>query len=303
MNLKNFWTQKRANVVLAFVGASWGLNYVCMQISMDEMDGSWMVAFRFAVAFVAIAIIFLKRLKNVHFEVIKASAVVGFFDAGMFVTLIQGIKFTTVTNAGFLCATSVVIVPILHAILRRKLPDGRVFLCCLIAIAGIACMTLKESLTISIYDLWCLACAFSYACWVLVTSHYTKTCDGLQLGIFQLGFTAIYLIIFAMFSGPFSLPTSGRCWFALLLMTIFCTAICYVLQTVAQKYTTPELASLMFCTEPVSSALFGFVLFGEIVGLQGYFGAALILLAVVLSTVKFNKKESDNNKCSKTSNA
>ena len=303
MNLANFWTQKRANVVLAFIGASWGLNYVCMQITMDEMDGPWMVAMRFAIAFVAIGLVFLKRLKKTNLEVIKVSAVVGLFDAGMFVTLIQGLKFTTVTNAGFLCATSVVIVPILHAILRRKLPDGRVFLCCLIAIAGIACMTLKESLAISVYDLWCLACAFSYACFVIVTSHYTKTCDGLQLGIYQLGFTAIYLIVFAAFTGPFSMPSSGRCWFAFLLMTIFCTAICYVLQTVAQKYTTPELASLMFCTEPVSSAFFGFILFGEMVGLQGYFGAALILLAVILSTVKFKKKESDNNKCSKTSNA
>lgn len=257
---------------------------------MEEMDGSWMVALRFAIAFIAIALVFLKRLKNASKEVLKASAVVGFFDAGMFVTLIQGIKYTTVTNAGFLCATSVVIVPILHAILRRKLPDEMVFLCCLIAIAGIACMTLKGSLTISVYDLWCLGCAFSYACFVLVTSHYTKTCDGLQLGIYQLGFTSVYLVVFATFTGPFSVPTSGRCWFAFLVMTLFCTAVCYVLQTVAQKYTTPELASLMFCTEPVSSAFFGFILFGEMVGLQGYLGAALILLAVVLSTVKFKKE-------------
>lgn len=286
---KNFWTQKRANVVLAFVGASWGLNYICMKIVMTEMDSSWMVAYRFTIAFLVVALIFSKRLKNVNLGVIKASAIVGFFDAGMFMTLLNGLKFTTVTNAGFLCATSVVIVPILHAVLSRKLPEGRVFLCCLIAIAGIACMTLKESLTISVYDLWCLVCAFSYACWVIATSHFTKTCDGLLLGIFQLGFTALYLIIFAIFTGTFSLPTSGTGWSALLFMTLFCTAICFVLQTIAQKYTTPELASLMFCTEPVSSALFGFILFGEVVGAQGYLGATLILLAVIMSTVKLKK--------------
>lgn len=296
MSKENFWTQKRANAVLAFVGASWGLNYICMKISMTEMDSAWMVAFRFTVAFIAIALIFLKRLKNIDLEVIKAAVVVGFFDAGMFVTLIQGLKFTTVTNAGFLCATSVVIVPILHAILSRKLPESRVFICCLIAIAGIACMTLKESLSISVYDLWCLACAFSYACWVLATSHYTQTCDGLQLGILQLGFTAVYLIVFALFVGNFSLPTSETGWGALLFMTLFCTAICYVLQTVAQKYTTPELASLMFCTEPVSSAIFGFILFGEMVGLQGYLGAALILLAVVLSTAKLKRDGGEGDK-------
>ena len=290
MNLSKFWTQHRANAVLAFVGASWGLNYICMKVVMEEMDSAWMVAFRFLVAFLVVALIFLNRLKNTNLKVIKGAAVVGFFDAGMFMTLLNGLKFTTVTNAGFLCATSVVIVPILHAILRRKLPEGKVFLCCLVAIAGIACMTLKESLSVSVYDLWCLACAFSYACWVISTSHFTKTCDGLQLGIWQLGFTALYLVLFALLTGSFSLPSSGLGWGALLFMTLFCTAICFVLQTVAQKYTTPELASLMFCTEPVSSAFFGFLLFGEMVGLQGYIGAALILFAVVLSTCKLKKK-------------
>lgn len=287
-----FWTQKRAIIILGFVGASWGLSYITMKVVMNEMTPFWMATIRFWIAFSAVALAFFKHLKQTDKETIKASAVVGAFDAGIFILLLQGLKFTTATNAGFLCATSVVIVPILHAILSKKLPNLKVFICCLIAITGIFCMTVKEGLTISIYDLWCLASAFCYAGWVISTSHFTHKVDGLLLGIWQLGFTALYLLIFAAITETPCLPISAIGWTNLFIMSLFCTALCFVLQTVAQKYTTPEIASLMFCLEPVSSALFGFIFFGEIVGAQGYIGAALILLAVVLSTVKGKKTAS-----------
>ena len=289
-NKSGFWTQKRAIVVLAFVGACWGLSYITMKIVMDEMTPFWMAAIRFCIAFVAVSLVFFKHLKQTNASVIKAAAVVGAFDAGIFILLLQGLKYTTATNAGFLCATSVVIVPILHALMVRKLPNAKVFVCCIVALAGIFCMTVKDNLSISVYDLWCLASAFCYAGWVLATSIFTRKVDGLLLGIWQLGFTALYLLGFAAITEAPCLPTSTLGWGNLLFMALFCTALCFVLQTVAQKYTTPEIASLLFCLEPVSSGFFGFLFFGESIGAQGYIGAALILLAVVLSTVKVKNK-------------
>ncbi len=296
VNLQNkegktkFWSEKSAIFVLAFVGASWGLSYITMKIVMREMTPFWMASLRFCLAFVFVALVFIKRMKKTNLGVIKGGAVVGAFDAGIFILLLQGLKYTSATNAGFLCATSVVIVPILHAILSRKLPNARVLLCCLIAIAGIFCMTVKDGLNISVYDLWCLASAFSYAGWVISTSHFTHKVDGLLLGIWQLGFTALYLLIFAFLTEPFNLPSSGIAWANFFIMSLFCTALCFVLQTVAQRYTTPEIASLLFCLEPVSSAILGFIFFGEMVGLQGYLGAVLILVAVVISTRKPKKE-------------
>ena len=287
-----FWTQRRANVVLALIGACWGLSYITMKFVMEEMTPFWMASIRFTIAFLTVALVFNKKMRKTNRDVIKAALIVGAADAGIFLFLLQGLKYTTATNAGFLCSTSVVIVPILHAIATRKLPNAKVFICCMIALVGIFCMTVKDNFQISIYDLWCLASAFCYAGWVLSTSHFTKQVDGLLLGIWQLGFTALYLVIFSIFTETPCLPTSEIGWFNLLFMSLFCTALCFVLQTVAQKYTTPEIASLMFCLEPISSAFFGFIFFKEVVGVQGYLGAALILLAVVLSTL--SKKTSEN---------
>lgn len=272
--------------MLATCGAGWGLSYITMKVVMEEMGPFWMITARFGFAFLLVALIFLKKVHLPKGAELKGAILMGFFNFLIFVTLLQGLKWTTATNAGFLCSTSVVIVPILHAIITRKLPSKRVILCCAIALLGIACMTIKESLTISIFDLWCLACAFCYAGLVLVTSHYTKQCDSLNLGIWQLFFSGVFTAIYAAFTEDFQFVHSGLGIFNLAVMVCVCTAWGFVMQSVAQKFTTPEHASLMFCLEPISSAIFGFVCFGEVIAPIGYFGAVLILVAVVLCSLK-----------------
>ena len=276
--------------MLAIIGASWGLSYITMKVVLKEMTPFWMASFRFLIAFLCVALIFVKRLKDTDIDIIKGAMVIGFFDACIFFTLLQGLKNTTATNAGFLCSTSVVIVPILHAILSRKMPERRVIVCCLIAIVGIGLMSIKDSFTLSVDDMWCLACAFSYAALVLSTNHYSKKVDSLLVGIWQLFFTFLYVLVVAVIFEPFNMPSSGLCFANLMVMALICTSFCFVMQTVAQKYTTPEHASLMFCLEPISSAILGFLFFGEMVGIKGYLGAACILFAVVISCLNSSDK-------------
>lgn len=285
--MKNFrWTQKTADFLLATCGAGWGLSYIAMKIIMDEMGPFWMITLRFGFAFLLVALIFLRKVSLPKGDTLKGAIWMGIFNFLIFVTLLQGLKWTTATNAGFLCSTSVVITPVIHAVITRKMPSKRVILCCFIALVGIGCMTIKESLTISVYDLWCLACAFAYAGLVLVTSHYTKKCDSLNLGIWQLFFSAVFTAAYAAFTENFAFVQSANGYIAFAVMVCICTAWGFVMQAICQKFTTPEHASLMFCLEPISSAFFGFICFGEVIAPIGYFGAALILLAVVLCSVK-----------------
>lgn len=286
MDKKPFWTSTRADAMLAICGACWGLSYITMKVVLNEMTPIWMVTFRFGIAFLVVAAIFFPKLRKTTPGVLKGAAVIAISNFFMYWTLLQGLKYTTATNAGFLCATSVVITPILHSIIQRKMPSARVMLCCVVALIGIGCMTIKESLTFSVYDFWCLACAFTYATFVLSTSHYVKENSGLLLGVWQLFFTTAYFLIYDFIFEDFCMPTSGLGWLNLLIMALVCTAFSFTMQAVCQKYTTPEHASLMFCLEPVSSAFFGFLCFGEIISPLGYVGAGLILLAVVLCSVK-----------------
>jgi len=90
-------------------------------------------------------------------------------------------------------------------------------------------------------------------------------------------------------------------WLAILALSILCSAIGFILQIIAQKYTSPTRTGLMFSLEPVFAALFGYVFAQEILQAKGYIGAVLILLSVVLSSSQ--KKRCQSNQTSNMRNS
>ena len=60
-------------------------------------------------------------------------------------------------------------------------------------------------------------------------------------------------------------------------------AIGYTLQTVAQKYTPPAVASVMMCLESVFATLSGWLVLGEMFSVREGIGAVVMLLAALLA--------------------
>ncbi len=56
------------------------------------------------------------------------------------------------------------------------------------------------------------------------------------------------------------------------------------MQSIAQKYTTPEHTGLLYALEPVFSALFAFL--REVLAIRGYMGALMVLCSILISNVK-----------------
>ena len=78
-------------------------------------------------------------------------------------------------------------------------------------------------------------------------------------------------------------PANAVQWAAVLGLALLCSAFGFVLQPVAQRYTTPEHAGLLFAMEPVFSALLAFLFLKETLDARGYAGAALILVSVLFA--------------------
>ena len=64
---------------------------------------------------------------------------------------------------------------------------------------------------------------------------------------------------------------------------LICSAYGFVVQPIAQRYTTAENIGLIFSLEPVFSALLSYLFLHEILALRGYIGAAMIFGAVVFT--------------------
>lgn len=92
----------------------------------------------------------------------------------------------------------------------------------------------------------CVLGAFLYAVHIILTSSLVQEISGLQLGIFQLGFAALYGVVFSCIFEIPALPSNTTEWIAVLGLALVCSAYGFVVQPIAQKFMTPERAGILF---------------------------------------------------------
>jgi transporter len=70
---------------------------------------------------------------------------------------------------------------------------------------------------------------------------------------------------------------------SLLFVGIFSGACGYTLQNVGQQYVRPSIASLLMSLESVFSAIFAWIILGEMLGSREMLGAILMFSAIILA--------------------
>ncbi|MEK4712589.1 DMT family transporter [Sporosarcina sp. FSL K6-5500] len=283
-------TQRQANLILATVSLAWGASYIFMKITVDVIPPITIVALRFGIAFIVMVLIFFKKIIRVDAKTLKYSAIVGALLCGIFIALMYGVKNTTASTAGFLTSTTVILVPVLQIFITRKLPSRKIVCGVLIVSTGLALLLIGDDFTIAFGAYYCLVAALLYAVHIIVTNRFVREVDALQLGIYQLGFATLFATVGTFLFETPVLPASAIHWFAILGLALICSAYGFVMQPIAQKYTTPESTGFLFSLEPIFSAIFAFIFINENMGLQGYFAAMLILAGVLIANSTSKKQ-------------
>ncbi|MGG4345613.1 DMT family transporter [Paenibacillus lautus] len=275
----------KADLMILFITICWGSSYLFMKVGLDSLGEFNLIALRFGLAFILAGLIFFPRLRQVNVKTIRYAMLLGFILFIMFTALTFGLKTTTTSNAGFLISLTVVFVPLLHTFLFKKKIENKVIVSILLALTGIALLTIQLPFSFKIGDLFCIAAALCYALHINMVSTAAQKVDTLNLGILQLGFTGLYAFISSLLFETPVWPSTTHSWIAVLVLSVVCTAVGFIFQTIAQKYTTATRTGLVFSLEPVFAALVGFWFAHEIMNANQYWGAALVFLSVVLSSV------------------
>ena len=285
--------QMQADLMLILVTLCWGVSYYLMDLSLADMDPFTLNAYRFLGAFFIATAISWKKVKTVNKTTLKYSALVGIALVFVYIGATFGVKYTSLSNSGFLCAMTVVFTPMISSIILKEKQDRRVIAAVLMCFVGIAMLTLKDDFSINMGnlkgDLLCLMCAFAYAIDLLLTekavSH--EEVDAYQLGVFQLGVTGVCNLIMAFITEQPHLPSSPSIWGAVLFLAVFCTGVAFVIQPVAQQYTTAAHTGVIFALEPVFAAVVAVIFAHEILTLKSYFGAFLMVLSIFVMEMDF----------------
>lgn len=277
--------QLQANFLIVLVALFWGSTYFLTKMAVAELEPFNLTALRFGTAFIITALFFFKRIRKADRTVIKYSIILGVLAVIAVLSMTFGVQYTTASNAGFLISLSVVMIPLISVVVLKKKIKAKLLLSVVLATIGIVCLTLNEQLTINKGDILCILCATSFAVQVLIMERIPKTADSVAIGALQLGITAVVNFIFSFFLENFTVPRDLKVWGVIVLLGVFCTAFCYIIQIYALKNTSAIQAGIILSLEPVFSAIFAYIFLGELLSKQGYIGAILLFISVILAGI------------------
>jgi drug/metabolite transporter (DMT)-like permease len=276
-------TAWRGDIIMLIVTLFWGASYLFIKLGLDDIEAYNLIALRFGIAFVLAGLIFYKKMMKTTWLMLKHGALLGVLLFAALAVVTVGMQSTSASNAGFLFSLAVVFVPLLLALLYKQKLARNVTIGVGLSFVGICLMTMINGFAIHIGDLLIIAGALLYAIYILVTDRVATQTDALALGIWQLGYTAVFATICAFLFETPHLPHTPTAWWAVLALGILCSACGFIGQTVAQQYTTPTRTGLIFSLEPVFTISFTFIFFHEVLTLQGYIGACFMLAGVIIS--------------------
>lgn len=186
---------KKANLILTTCSMAWGTSYIFMKLGIEGLSPLMLMALRTGIAFLLLVLIFFKRLLKVNKRLLLYSAITGFLLFTNLTPILYGLNTITASQSGFILSTTVVLVPIIHAIISRKLPEHHVRLGIIIVLIGMVLINGGDIFSVKPGTLLCMLSAFSYSINIVLNSYFTRHVDPLALGVYQQGFTCLYSVI------------------------------------------------------------------------------------------------------------
>ena len=274
------------NIYMFIATVFFGMTYVLTKICLNYSTEFHIISFRFLIAFIVSLIFLQKKIFPIKIKEFIYSLILSIILFLVFITMTIGVKYTTATNASFLISLSVIFIPFFSWIFNKEKPKKSIFIVLIIALIGIMLLTLDKNLEFHIGDILCLICSLLFSFHVLITERFVKNNNPITLGVLQFGGVALLSFLVQYPIEKFTLPKNEKFWISLMILSVFCTALAYIIQTVSQKKLSSTLIGLILSLEPIFSGIFGYFILNEYLSPQQYIGAFLLLISIIYVTVK-----------------
>jgi len=280
----------QANLLLLLAAAIWGGGFVAQSTAMKAIGPFWFIGLRFAVATVAVLpFVLLERRKAAvrtsrrHLGLYLAIGLALFGGAA---TQQVGLQTTSVTNSSFITGLYVVFVPIIAVLFLRRPPHWIIWPGAIMAISGIFLLSGGHLSALTVGDGLTVICAVFWAIQITIAGTAVKeTGRPMALSAAQFGITALLAIAVAAIFEPISLDAILGAAPEILYVGIFSSGVAFVLQIVAQRYTTSSQAAIFLSSEALFGSSLAALILGETIPPVGYIGCALMFSAMLVVEV------------------
>ena len=288
--------RKLAKPMLLLTAIIWGSSFMVMKNTLDVLPPYSLLAMRFTISVVLLALVFWKKWKLLTWEYLWQSAIVGGFLFLAYVIQTIGLQYTTPSKNAFLTAVYCVLVPFFNWAVMKHRPDRYNLAAAFLCVAGIGFVSLDGAMTIQKGDFLTLCCAAFYAAHIVAVEKTSGGKDIYLLTVLQFAFAASYAWTAVALCEQFPTHLLARPDFypPILYLGVMATAVGLLFQNVGQVWSDPASTAVILSLESVFGVLFSVLFYGDPVTLKLLLGFGLIFVAVVCSETKlsFLKKQS-----------
>ncbi|MCK4258226.1 MAG: DMT family transporter [Halanaerobiales bacterium] len=284
--------QLKADLALLLVTIGWGASFILTKSSLKEIPTFNFLAIRFFIAFILSSIIFIKEMAQIDKKTLIYGIILGVILFGSFAFQTMGLVYTSASKSGFITGFSVVLVPIFSSLLMKNIPNKKTIISVILAFIGLGMLTLNKSISaINIGDIYTFFCAIIFAIYIILVGKFTVEVKSIPFAVIQLGVVGLFSLLISFAIESPTIPTNNQVWINIAILSVVCTSGAYIVQNVAQKYTSPTHTALIYTAEPVFAGIFSYIILGEVLSTKGAFGATLILLGMLLQEMDLKKIE------------
>ena len=306
MKKGDYMKSKKGELILLLASVLWGTCFVFQKMGMDYIGPFTLGAFRFligGVALIPVMILFDRMGKKINSEgqehqehQERQEINKGFKDKELYIggglcgtalfaaaSLQQiGLQYTTAGKAGFITSLEIVLVAAIFIFISKKVQIN-VVVGVTLAVIGMYLLCMVEGFYLEKGDIYELMGVVFWAMQILVIDRYAKKVDVIKLSFIQFMTTGILSCVFMfVFENPhWSEILSGVV--PILYTAIIEVAVAYTLQMIGQKYTQPDVASVILSLESVFAVISGVIILGEKLSFREFLGCVFMMAAIIIT--------------------
>lgn len=275
--------RSKSEIILLICTFVWGSTFAIVKGNLALITPYVMIAIRFGISTALMLPGNTTILRRTSSRLLISGIVLGFLLTVGYATQTIGLEYTSASKSAFITGLMVVCTPLLQLLIERRSPTKGNVVGVFVVTAGLYLLTSPNGSSFNVGDGLTFVCVIAYSIYIVLLDIYTKRFPVGPLTVVIFGSTAIFSLIGLLL---FEKPIVVLEWeplAALLYLSVVATYGTLRLQAQYQRFTTPTRAAIVFSVEPVFAAFIAYLALGEILGVAGIVGGALIIIGILIS--------------------
>ncbi|MBI3349335.1 MAG: DMT family transporter [Burkholderiales bacterium] len=283
-------TRLQANLLLTVVALIWGSAFVAQSRGMADVGPLLFTGVRFLIGSAVVVPLAWAEWRRLGRQCRPLTRLDGLHIAGLGLLMTLGavmqqigIQFTSVTNAGFLTAVYVPLVPVLAWLMLGHVAHWSVWPAALGCLVGAFLLSGAHKLNVGLGDLWVAGSAIPWAVHVLMVGRWADRMGApFLVASGQFAVCGVLSLIAAFVMEPVRWAGIEAAAWPIAYTGVMSVGIAFTAQVVAQRYAHAADAAIILSAETLFAAAFGYVLLGERLHTAGLVGCGLMLGCILL---------------------